>query len=59
MTSLSPTYSAPVLEKNEKVIEMTVPILFGCLDFGGRSEAMLTQKGINSRKGYTTNDAKP
>ena len=37
---------------------MTVPIISGCLDFGGRSEAMLTKNGINSPKGYTTNDAK-
>ena len=66
MTSLSPAYSAPVSEnwackkpKNQKVNEMTVPILSGCLDFGGRSEPMLTKKGINSPKGCTTNDAKP
>ena len=43
MTSLSPTYSAPVSEnwacqeaKNQKVIEMTVPILSGCLDLEER-----------------------
>ena len=30
--------------KNQKVIEMAVPILSGCLDFGGKSEAMLTKK---------------
>ena len=65
MTSLSPAYSAPVLQnlglqeaKNQKVIEMTVPILSGCLDFERRSAAMLTKKGINSPKDYTTNDHK-
>ena len=26
---------------------MTVPILSGCLDFGGRSEAMLTKQEFN------------
>ena len=57
--------SAPVSENwaskkpKPEVIEMTVPILSGCLDFGGRSGAMLTQKGINCPEGYTTNDAKP
>ena len=45
--------------KIQKVIAMTVPILSGFLDFGGKSEAMLTKNGINSPKGYTTNDAKP
>ena len=45
--------------KNQKVIEMPVPILSGCLDFRGRSEAMLSKYGRNSPKGYTTNDAKP
>ena len=65
MTSLNPAYGAPVLEnglqeaQNQKVIEMTVPILSGCLDFGGRSAAMLTKNGINSPKGYITNDDKP
>ena len=42
--------------KNQKVTEMTVPILSG---FGGNSEAMLTKNGKNSPKGYTTNDDKP
>ena len=45
--------------KNQKVIERTVPILSGCLDFGVRSAAMLTKNGINSPKGYTSNDDKP
>ena len=38
---------------------MTVLILSGCLDFEGRSAAMLTKNCINSPKGYTTNDDNP
>ena len=45
--------------KNQKVVEMTVLILSGCLDFGEKSAAMLTKNGINSPKGYATNDDKP
>ena len=62
IASLTPTYSAPVLEtwparsqKPEIKIKMTV---LYCLDFEGRSTAMLTYM-VYSPKGFTTNETSP
>ena len=65
IASLSQTCSAPVFEnwdckkpKTRNLNENDSTILSGCLDFEGRSAAVLTYM-VYSPKGFTTNENNP